>query len=371
MLDPFPLRSPALLQNAISPLTDALSLPTLPLHIHEVLFAFTLYHLINTRVSPWFSTRFFPRTYGALNARTKINWDVHMVSMVQCLLINALALWTIWHDEERAALGVTGRVYGYTGASGLVQAFACGYFLWDFVLCSAHFSVFGAGLLAHAISALLVFSLGFRPFVNYYGPVFILYELSTPFLNLHWFFDKLGMTGSTPQFVNGLFLIGTFFGARLCWGTYNSVHVAYDVYRTVFWKEFQAPPGNGKIDLSPFANVQRHPEEETMHFAAGNAVPTWLCISYLGANVVLNSLNVYWFAKMIETVRKRFDPPFGTKGVSEKERKGKKGDDERYGNGDVHIQRAVDASGRKVLEVEATQVRRRDVVLVEDEVEPQ
>jgi hypothetical protein len=35
-----------------------------------------------------------------------------------------------------------------------------------------------------------------HPFANYYGLNFILYEISTPFLNIHWFFDKLNMTGS-------------------------------------------------------------------------------------------------------------------------------------------------------------------------------
>ena len=39
--------------------------------------------------------------------------------------------------------------------------------------------------------------------MNYYGPVFILYELSSPFLNFHWFFDKLGMTGALCSRVSG------------------------------------------------------------------------------------------------------------------------------------------------------------------------
>jgi hypothetical protein len=37
------------------------------------------------------------------------------------------------------------------------------------------------------------------------------------------------------------------------------------------------------------------------------AIPIWLAVTYLSSNVVLNSLNFYWFGKMIETVRKRFD----------------------------------------------------------------
>lgn len=38
-------------------------------------------------------------------------------------------------------------------------------------------------------------------------------------------------------------------------------------------------------------------------------MPTWLACTYLGSNIVLNTLNFYWFGKMIETVKKRFRGP--------------------------------------------------------------
>ena len=59
------------------------------------------------------------------------------------------------------------RVYGYTGASGLIQAFAAGYFLWDFVVSTLHFKIFGPGIWAHSITALAVFSLGFVGFLSF------------------------------------------------------------------------------------------------------------------------------------------------------------------------------------------------------------
>ena len=59
------------------------------------------------------------------------------------------------------ASGRRGRVFGYTGAGGMIQGFAAGYFLWDLVICCKHVAVFGWGLLAHAVAALMVFSLGF------------------------------------------------------------------------------------------------------------------------------------------------------------------------------------------------------------------
>ncbi|KAF2233117.1 DUF887-domain-containing protein, partial [Viridothelium virens] len=329
MLDPFPLPPPTFLQRAIAPLASSLNLPTLPLHIHEVLFAFTLYHLVNTQLSPWLSSLLFPRTYAGLNRRTRINWDVHVVSMVQCCLINALAVWTIVADSERRSMGAGARVFGYTGAGGLIQALAAGYFLWDFVLCARHVAVFGPGLLAHAVSALVVFGLGFRPVFNYYGPVFILYELSTPFLNVHWFCDKLDLTGSSLQLYNGMALIASFFLARLCWGTYSSLRVMWDVYRTTFQSDgYFVPPSlpgspgyEGTSKVAAALGRSTDPRAEITRFATGEPIPLWVCVVYLGANLTLHSLNFYWFGKMIETVRKRFDPPFGTKGRPEKKRK--------------------------------------------------
>lgn len=160
MLDPF-LSPPAFLPRLIQPLADILALPTLPLHAHEILLAFTFYHIVNTRLSPLISTYLFPQIYPKLNRRTKINWDVHVVSLVQSCLINTLALWVLWVDEERTEMNWRGRVWGYTGAGGMIQGFAAGYFLWDLMVSSMNVGVFGWGLLAHAVSALVVFSFGF------------------------------------------------------------------------------------------------------------------------------------------------------------------------------------------------------------------
>ena len=86
---------------------------------------------------------------------------MHIVSFVQSTLICVLALWVMFHDEERSEMNWLGRVHGYTGAGGLIQAFAGGYFLWDLFITVQHINVFGLGMLAHAVSALFVFSLGF------------------------------------------------------------------------------------------------------------------------------------------------------------------------------------------------------------------
>ena len=161
-----------------------------------------------------------------------------------------------------------------------------------------------------------------RPFCNFYGATFILYELSSPFLNVHWFCDKLNLTGSKIQWYNGMILLASFFLCRLVWGTYQSVHVYQDVWAAMHLNttvpgyldvsnvpNTAAPifvPRNGELCLGKESCIAA--EVEVMKFArAGTkAVPVWLAATYMISNILLNTLNWYWFAKMIETVRKRF-----------------------------------------------------------------
>ncbi|KAH7326773.1 TLC domain-containing protein [Stachybotrys elegans] len=292
MKDPFFLEPIPSLSRAVQPFADYFDLPTLPYHIHEILAAALLYGVIYYPISPILSRLVVPNHYGKLSRKSQLNWDTHVVSMVQSVLINALAIWVMIYDEERKSMDLEERVWGYTGAAGLVQSLAAGYFLWDLIVTGLHVDVFGLGTLAHAIAALIVYMLGFRPFVNYYGCIFILWELSTPFLNIHWFLDKLNMTGTRLQLYNGILLLGSFFFARLVYGTYQSVRVFGDIVQT--------------MDRHPSQDKFESPLMLYAHDAS--TVPVWLGAAYLASNLTLNFLNFYWFNKMIAAIRKRFEP---------------------------------------------------------------
>ena len=183
-----------------------------------------------------------------------------------------------------------------------MQGFAAGYFLWDTTVSVEHLEILGVSSLLHGLAALGVSMLGFRPFANYYGINFVLYELSTPFLNVHWFLDKFGMTGSTVQWVNGILLLASFFASRLVWGVYQSVHIYRDVYTA--WRS------QGVLSdacATVFADLQSGGVANIP--LACRQLPTWLGLFYVGANTALTVLNVLWFWKMIAAVRKRFDGP--------------------------------------------------------------
>jgi hypothetical protein len=121
------------------------------------------------------------------------------------------------------------------------------------------------------------------------------------------------MTGSTLQFLNGIVLLFTFFSCRLCWGTYNSIRVFADIYRA-----YTAGPVT--LTDPQFGKLNNHTivgnagfKHDVLQFAEGQSVPLWLAGAYLASNLILNGLNWFWFGKMIETLRKRFDPPLGTR----------------------------------------------------------
>ncbi|PVI07092.1 DUF887-domain-containing protein [Periconia macrospinosa] len=303
MRDPIP--APPALVKLTTPMADRLSLPTLPHHAHEILLGFVAYHLIMHVLSPKFSRMVCPKAYNAFNLRTRLNWDIHCVSMVQALFINTAALYVIFTDPQRKEMDWVGRLWGYSPASGMVQGFAAGYFLWDLQISIQYISVSGVSALLHAIGALSITCIGFRPFGNYYGLSFVLYELSTPFLNIHWFCDKLNLTGSHLQLYNGIALLITFFGCRIVWGTYQSILIYSDIYTAWTWSS----PGPTGVPVLDNSKCERNVSGSGIGGVSScefRELPTWLVIVYLVGNSALSLLNFYWFGQMIKAVRKRF-----------------------------------------------------------------
>ena len=138
-----------------------------------------------------------------------------MVSLVQSCLINSLALWVIYMDRERRAMGPRERVWGYTGAGGMVQAFSAGYFLWDLMTGIIDVDIHGWGTVAHAISALAVSGLGFVCFLLFFS-IF-----------------------STFLFFSNFFLFGEIWeGECGLWKMTNRLTIDPETIRKLLWLEF-------------------------------------------------------------------------------------------------------------------------------------
>lgn len=108
---------------------------------------------------------------------------------------------------------------------------------------------------------------------------------------------------------------------------------------------------NGTASASDAATGQSAApiQNDIMRFADNEFIPLWLGFTYLGSNLVLNTLNFYWFGKMIEAVRKRFQP------AKEGRQKDK-----------AIAMKSTGANGKTKISVEENEVRRRKA-LDEDE----
>ncbi len=129
----------------------------------------------------------------------------------------------------------------------------------------------GIGFLVHAICCLFIYMNCLFPVMQYYGCLFLLFELSTPLLHIRQFFilakKNSGALFSLVQYSFAL----VFFLVRLVGGFYMSYY---------WWAELAPPWWNGQLHSFSIMSV------------------------YFAINLVLNVLNTFWFAKIIRGGRK-------------------------------------------------------------------
>ncbi|KAG2189708.1 hypothetical protein INT46_010086, partial [Mucor plumbeus] len=211
------MESMSVSSSTFGDILDQLSLSTLRYHWQTVLTSTVVFAIIY-EISRIFSPVLFPKTFQFFKGYNGPNWHIHVVSTIHCLVV-VLGSFFIFADNSLNE----DRVFGYVRWAADIYSISCGYFLWDTIIAVYFYKYQGISMVFHGIASFSVFIFSFRPFVNYYGAIFLMYELSTIFLNFHWFMDKLGWTGSKIQLVNGVVLLLTFLGARIVFGTYMSL----------------------------------------------------------------------------------------------------------------------------------------------------
>ncbi|KAI0280522.1 TLC domain-containing protein, partial [Russula aff. rugulosa BPL654] len=223
----------------------------LPGHLPTLLISTVGFAAIHHLGAPEFA-RFLlgKKGWDALGSRDRVGWQSRVASLVHALLILPMAARCL-HLPALAA----DRAFGWDPRVGTLFAIL----LWDAIVCLVHYE--GIGYVIHGTrwACLIIYLNAFRPFLAYYGPRFILWELSTPFLNIHWYGDKTGQTGSPLQLVNGLILISTFASARLAMALSS---YSYQFLQTVF--------------------------------EVRDGLSSAIFASYICGNLTLNGLNVFW-----------------------------------------------------------------------------
>ncbi|KAH9452811.1 hypothetical protein Pst134EB_016763 [Puccinia striiformis f. sp. tritici] len=256
----------------IDQLSRLIDLENLRTHYHIILFStigcFTIQLISHHILSP----KLFPHHYPKLSNYTKFNWDIRVVAWVHAFYATAIAvhvlsnptLFTLIHQDK---------LFGYQVRAMNYLSISTGYFLWDIIVSlKLTISRGGIGFLVHAISCFVAFLYSIKPFGAYFGFAFLLWEASTIFLNPHWFFDKIGMSGSKAQLYNGVALLLVFFFSRLVLGNYTS----YQLFALSF--------------------------EDGVSQKAGSRLLNTIRV----LDLLLSGLNIFWFYQMISSVLNRF-----------------------------------------------------------------
>ncbi|KAJ2009910.1 hypothetical protein GGI04_000009 [Coemansia thaxteri] len=207
------------------------------------------------------SSLVFGAKFDSLTARQKYDWGIRVVSQIHAITVVLLAI-PIFFKQEL----LNDKLYGFDNYASWVYAIVCG-----------DAQKLGAGFVVHAFASFGVYILSYKPSLQYYGASFIMFEVSTIFLNNSWWMDKLGMTGSRLQLYNAIALLSTYFVVRLVFGPYMS-------YR--LFEDLKAHGTNTSVAVYYFYRIANH-------------------------SIIL--LSYYWFYLMVSAVRKRFAPSKGVK----------------------------------------------------------
>lgn len=235
-------------------------------HWHELALA-TLFYSALMGLAPYVNSAAFGKFYDDMtNPKRKIDFDIHVVAMVNAIVSILLCIPMFAHP-----LFTSDPIFGSYDFGALACAITCGYFIWDLLYCCIyHFDLYGVQYLFHAFGALVVFGTTFLGFCQPATPAFLIFELSTPFVNLNWFFTRgpKGSVSDTTYMVNGALLLLTFFLSRCVWGVFASI----------------------KLFLRCWSSRdQIHPAFITVVF---------------GLNLGFHYLNFTWFSKMLHIARK-------------------------------------------------------------------
>lgn len=163
----------------------------------------------------------------------KAKWDVRITSFVHALIVVIWSLYAlyIFHsqygDSENWEYQ---KIYGTNSHMMSLNYFTLGYFLWDLILCFNNLNVFGIPFLIHAVMCFIAFLTSLYPMCQYYVSIFLLYELSTIFMNIHLIGHICEYDNKGWYKLNKILMFMSFICVRIIIGPYMVYHLFMELY---------------------------------------------------------------------------------------------------------------------------------------------
>ena len=183
---------------------------------------------------------------------------LRLVSFLQTIIVLYLSI-SFLISKERGVIPYpdpSSRIFADTRETRVICIFAIGYFIWDALISAAYSTL---PFVMHGVVSTAMYLIGIKPYLQYYAPVFLIFELSNPFLNIRWFASKYlpseNRLASRFQLFNNLIFLVTFFLGRIAWGWYQIVCLCYDFYmvsddpRYLYWDSLIIVAGNLVLDV--------------------------------------------------------------------------------------------------------------------------
>lgn len=201
--------------------------------------------------------------YKLMSSNDRFRFNFTVPALIHAVLASALALRVILTPDDTL---VVDKIYGLSPRAQFSNALSAGYFMFDFGIAISVEKV-NPGFVVHSVACFLSYFLGQRPFLNYTGCWFLLFELSTPFLLMR----------------------------NLLLHSHNKTHPAYLQLQKVFAVMFfVARIGMGiPVSVLFWRDMLRLLRD-------GDGHSTFVIGYYLLANITLNSLNVVWFIAIVQ-----------------------------------------------------------------------
>ena len=194
-------------------------------------------------------------------------WVTSLTGLVHHFIICSLCFKKIFNSTPE----IEGdKMYGADDGINKIFAIATAYFLWDLSVC-LRYGIKDAGFIVHAFICMLCYLFGQGPYLHWYGIRFLLFEISSIFLQIRSVLSCLEIKGLSIKYAELGFAF-SFFVVRMLYGIPLSI---------AFWKDSIALLRSGK---------------------AHSLFVVWF---YFVANIIVNILNTFWFSLILKKLRKQ------------------------------------------------------------------
>jgi hypothetical protein len=166
------------------------------------------------------------KVYDALPRSRQVEWCAQVMSMAHALFAIHGSIMSL--SSFPASFNPLNH---NTSVALFYLSISTGYFLFDLALSLRYFNIFGVGFLIHALLCTMgyVFAVLYN-FMPWSAAGFLLFELSTPFVNLRGFLLSAGMKDHQLYTLNAIATLLSFITARIIFGipfiAYN-IHALY------------------------------------------------------------------------------------------------------------------------------------------------